>query len=76
MLQKGQAQLKSIEEDRPVKKGDHVLVDYEGFKDGEPFEPAGKTENFGVEVGSGKILKEFDDQLVGMSRDDQQGVHG
>jgi len=68
MLQKGQAQLKSIEEDRPVKKGDHVLADYEGFKDGQPFEPAGKTENFGVEVGSGKILKEFDDQLVGMTR--------
>jgi trigger factor len=69
MLQKGQAQLKSIEEDRPVKTGDYVLVDYEGFKDGQPFEPAGKTENFGVEVGSGKILKEFDDELVGMRRD-------
>jgi trigger factor len=67
MLQKGQAQLKSIEEDRPAQKGDYVLIDYEGFKDGEPFTPAGKTENFGIEVGSGRILKDFDDQLVGMS---------
>ncbi len=65
-LQFGQAQLKSIEEARPAKKGDHVLIDYEGFKDGESFAPAGKTENFGVEVGSGRILKDFEEQLVGM----------
>jgi trigger factor len=65
-LQFGQAQLKSIEEDRPAKQGDHVLIDYEGFKDGESFAPAGKTENFGVEVGSGRILKDFEEQLVGM----------
>lgn len=66
ILQKGQAQLKTVEEDRPAQKDDHVLIDYEGFKDGQPFAPAGKTENFGVQVGSGRILKDFDDQLVGM----------
>jgi trigger factor len=65
MLQKSQAQLKSIEEDRPVEHGDYVLIDYEGFKDGEPFAPTGKTENFMVEVGSGRILEDFDQQLVG-----------
>jgi trigger factor len=72
VLQKGQAQLKSIENDRPVKKGDYVLINYEGYRDGKPFEPAGKTENFGVEIGSGRILKEFDDQLVGMSRNSEK----
>lgn len=66
ILQKNQAQLKGIEEDRPVERGDYVLIDYEGFKDGKPFASAGKTENFNVEVGSGKILKDFDEQLVGM----------
>lgn len=66
ILQKNQAQLKSIEEDRPVEKGDYVLIDYEGFKDGKPFEPASKTENFNVQVGSGRILEDFDEQLVGM----------
>lgn len=68
MLQKNQAQIRALEEDRPVQKGDYILVDYEGFKDGRPFEPVGKTENFGVEVGSGSILKDFDDQLIGMER--------
>ncbi len=66
MLQKNQAQLKSIEEDRPIEHGDYILIDYEGFKDGEPFAPTGKTENFIVEVGSGRILEDFDRELVGM----------
>lgn len=70
IVQKSQAQLKSIEEDRPVEHGDYVLIDYEGFKDGEPFTPTGKTENFMVEVGSGRILEDFDQQLVGMRRNE------
>ena len=66
ILQKNQAQLRSIEEERPVENGDFVLVDYEGFKDGEPFASAGKTENFHFEVGSGRIIEDFDRQLLGM----------
>lgn len=66
ILQKNQAQLKAIEEDRPVENGDFVQIDYEGFKDGKPFAAVSKTENFVVEVGSGRILKDFDEQLLGM----------
>lgn len=69
MLQRRGASLKTVDESRPVKNGDVVIIDYEGFKDGESFEPAGKTENFQVEVGSGRILKDFDQQLVGMETD-------
>jgi trigger factor len=42
------------------------VIDYEGFKDGKPFAPAGKTENFTVEVGSRRVLKDFEVQLPGM----------
>lgn len=66
ILQKNQSQLRTVEEDRPVEKGDFVLIDYEGFKDGKPFTPASKTENFLVDVGSERILKDFDQQLLGM----------
>lgn len=66
VLQKSQAHLKTVDEDRPVEKGDIVVIDYEGFKDGKPFKAVSRTENFLVEVGSGRILKDFDDQLVGM----------
>ncbi len=77
MLQKNQAQLKNVEEDRAVERGDFVLIDYEGFRDGTPFAPAGKTENFMVEVGSGRILKDFDEELIGMRRntDKEFSVH-
>jgi trigger factor len=66
MLQKHGAQLKTVDVDRPVEKGDIVIIDYEGLKDGKPFEPAGKTENFQVEIGSGRILEDFEQQLVGI----------
>lgn len=69
MLQKRNAQLKSVDEDRPVRDKDVVIIDYEGFKDGKPLEPARKTENFQVEIGSGRILEDFDKQLVGMEPD-------
>ena len=66
ILQKRSAQLKTVDEDRPVENGDIVILDYEGFRDGKPFAPARKTENFQVEVGSGRILEDFDRNLVGM----------
>jgi trigger factor len=66
MLQKQNAELRPVEEKRTVRHGDVVIIDYEGFREGKPFEAAGKTENFQVEVGSGRILKDFDQQLLGM----------
>ena len=69
MLQKRNAQLKNVDEDRPVRDKDVVIIDYEGFKDGKPLEPTRKTENFQVEIGSGRILEDFDKQLVGMEKD-------
>jgi len=66
MVQKRSAELKTVDEDRPVEKEDVVIVDYEGFRDGQPFEPARKTENFQVEIGSGRMLEGFEQQLVGM----------
>lgn len=66
MLQKNLAQQKTLEEDRPTQEGDFVLIDYEGFKDGKPFAETQKTENFTLKIGDGPILKEFDEQLIGM----------
>ncbi len=69
MIQKRSAQLKTVDEDRPAQSGDTVIIDYEGSKDGKPFEPARKTENFLIEVGSGRILEDFDQQVIGMHID-------
>lgn len=74
MLQKNLAQQKTLEEDRPAREGDFVLVDYEGFKDGKPFAETQKTENFTLKIGDGPILKEFDEQLIGMSTGESREV--
>ncbi|MEA1901807.1 MAG: trigger factor, partial [Thermodesulfobacteriota bacterium] len=74
MLQKNLAQQKTLEEDRPAREGDFVLVDYEGFKDGKPFAETQKTENFTLKIGDGPILKEFDEQLIGMSTGETREV--
>jgi trigger factor len=67
MLQKNMAKLKTIAENRPVAEGDHVLIDFEGFKNGKPFADAPRTENYTLKIGAGSVLKEFDQQLVGMA---------
>jgi trigger factor len=48
-------------------EGDHALIDFEGFKDGRPFAGTPKTENFTLKVGAGAVLREFDQQLIGMA---------
>jgi trigger factor len=41
-----------------------VLIDYEGFKNGKPYDETGKTENFTLKIGEAQIAKEFDDSLM------------
>lgn len=74
MLQKNLAQQKPITEDRAAQKDDFVLVDYEGFKDGRPFAETQKTENFTMKIGTGHILKTFDEQLIGMKPGDKKEI--
>ncbi|MDJ0784002.1 MAG: trigger factor [Desulfosarcinaceae bacterium] len=66
MLQKNLAKVEPIKDERAVAEGDFVLVDYEGFKDGQPFEETQKTENFTLKVGDAYIAPAMDDGLVGM----------
>ena len=74
MLQKNLAQQKPITEDRVAQKDDFVLIDYEGFKDGKPFAETQKTENFTMKIGTGHILKTFDEQLIGMKPGDKKEI--
>ena len=49
--------------DRPVKMGDDIALDFEGFKVGVPFE-GGKGTNYPLSVGSGSFIPGFEEQLV------------
>ncbi|HYG47711.1 MAG TPA: trigger factor [Allosphingosinicella sp.] len=53
--------------------GDLVVIDYEGSVDGEPFE-GGKGESMRVELGSGRLIPGFEDQLVGARANEQRTV--
>ncbi|HAV20069.1 MAG TPA: trigger factor [Firmicutes bacterium] len=54
-----------ILKDGPAAIGDTVVIDFEGFVDGKPFE-GGKAENHSLELGSGQFIPGFEEQLVGL----------
>jgi trigger factor len=66
MLQKKMARMEPVSEARPCQQGDHVIVDYEGFKGGQAYDEVQKTENFTLKIGDGHILKAFDEGIIGM----------
>ncbi|WP_226036502.1 trigger factor [Aquibacillus saliphilus] len=61
--QEHQAEL-VVKEEGSVEDGDTVVMDFEGFVDGEAFE-GGKAENHQLEIGSGSFIPGFEEQLVG-----------
>jgi trigger factor len=64
-------------EDAPSKHkaatGDLVTMDYLGKVDGEPFD-GGKGEDMSVEIGSGRLIPGFEDQLVGVNAGDEKQI--
>jgi trigger factor len=53
--------------------GDLVIMDFEGKVDGEPFD-GGKGEGMSIELGSGRLIPGFEDQLVGVKANDETQV--
>lgn len=72
-LQKRHAEL-VVKEDEPAVEGDTVVIDFEGFVDGEAFE-GGKAENHSLELGSGSFIPGFEEELVGVKAGDEKDVH-
>lgn len=59
------AQLRPVEDGRPAATGDFVTLDFEGCIDGVPFE-GGKGEDYQLELGSGRFIPGFEEQICGM----------
>ncbi|KAF0218280.1 MAG: trigger [Geobacteraceae bacterium] len=64
-MQESMAQLKPVEEERPAAAGDFVTLDFAGFVDGVPFNNGEATDHL-LELGSGKFIPGFEEQIVGM----------
>lgn len=71
-LQERQAEL-VVKEEGKAENGDTVVMDFEGFVNGEAFE-GGKAENYSLELGSGQFIPGFEEQLVGLAAGEEKEV--
>jgi trigger factor len=76
-------QLKSLQEqharlvdstEEQVANQDYVTIDYEGFIDGEAF-AGGQANDHSLQIGSGTFIPGFEEQLIGMSRDQEAEIN-
>jgi trigger factor len=70
-LREGMSSLNPV--DRPAAEGDHVLVDFVGSLDGVEFEGGSATDHM-IEVGSGQLIDDFEEQIIGASAGDEVKV--
>lgn len=61
-------------EGEAAQSGDAVTIDFEGSIGGEPFE-GGKSEDFGLTLGSNAFIPGFEDQLIGVRAGEQRTVN-
>lgn len=72
-LQNRHVNLVSVEEDRPIQEGDYVLMNFEGFREGQPV-PGSKAENYAVTVGTKAVVESVDRGLVGMRQGETREI--
>ncbi len=72
-LQNLHANLKTIQEARPIQNGDFVIVDYEARMDGKPLDE-GKAIDLTVEVGSGRFIPAFEEKLIGLRLEEEKEI--
>ena len=60
--------------DRAAQNGDTVVLDFEGFEGGKPFQ-GGKAEDYSLMLGSGSFIPGFEDALVGAVAGEERDVN-
>ncbi|MBM7584868.1 trigger factor [Bacillus pakistanensis] len=71
-LQERQAEL-AVKEEGKAENGDTLVLDFEGFVDGEAFE-GGQADNYTLELGSNTFIPGFEEQLVGVETGEEREV--
>lgn len=61
-------------DDRETQDGDTVIIDFDGYCDGEPFE-GGKAEDYTLVLGSHSFIDTFEEQLIGKKIGDEVEVN-
>ena len=63
-----------VEKDGEVANGDVTTIDFEGFKDGVPFE-GGKANGHQLEIGAGQFIPGFEEQMIGMTKGETRDLN-
>jgi len=66
MIRKTMAKKETVTEERPVAEEDFVLIDYEGFLNGAPFDPTPRVENYVMAINGDTMPRAFSEKLVGV----------
>ncbi|PIH00546.1 trigger factor [Clostridium combesii] len=64
----------SLKEEGEIEKGNIAIIDFKGYVDGEAFE-GGEAKDYEIEIGSGTFIGDFEDQLVGLKKDESKEVN-
>ncbi|MER3445795.1 MAG: trigger factor [Candidatus Dadabacteria bacterium] len=64
-------QANPIEEDRGVRLGDYLIIDYTGFLEGRPVKDL-QAKDVHVVVGEKKLIAGFEDNLIGMKKGEEK----
>ena len=72
-LRNNYATLEAVEEDKPVEKGDYVIIDFEG-KIGEKDFEGNSAQDYTLEVGSGTLFEGFEDGLILMKKGENKKI--
>jgi len=63
-LQEMHAELKTIESKRPLQKGDYVILEFQGYLEGEPLKDF-KATDYMVELGGNELHKDIEKEVLG-----------
>ena len=72
VFRKQQGKLVTVE--RAAAEGDTVVIDFQGFRDGEAFD-GGSGEGTALELGSGRMIPGFEDGLIGAGPGDEKTLN-
>jgi len=72
-IRKNFASLEPLEDGVPAARGDFVTIDFKGEIDGNEFE-GGSAQDYSLEIGSGTLFPEFEDNIVGMKKGDKKHI--
>ncbi|GAA0748438.1 trigger factor [Clostridium oceanicum] len=61
-------------EDGKIEKGDIAVIDFKGYVGEEAFE-GGEAKDYELEIGSGSFIDNFEDQLVGLKKDEEKDIN-